>query len=117
MSRYENHMRRTRRMRRLIEVVVPHTRRGAVCAPHCALAPQGAEAHASNNTGYPPVWAIADSKRQGFLGFKEFIAAMQKKKQASKMSDPELNGRSQLQQPPSNHWFTSSKSAKKVHGV
>ncbi|XP_022868101.1 EH domain-containing protein 2-like [Olea europaea var. sylvestris] len=23
------------------------------------------------------VWAIADSKRQGFLGFKEFITAMQ----------------------------------------
>ncbi|XP_057460470.1 EH domain-containing protein 1-like [Actinidia eriantha] len=98
------------------------------------------------------VWAIADSKRQGFLGFKEFIAAMQlvslgqgghaltndilngevdlqnikppvmegldallaKKKRASKTSDPELNGRSQLPQPPSNHWFTSSKSAKKV---
>ncbi|XP_057484745.1 EH domain-containing protein 1-like [Actinidia eriantha] len=98
------------------------------------------------------VWAIADSKRQGFLGFKEFIAAMQlvslgqgghaltndilndeadlqnikppvmegldtllaKKKRVSKMSDPELNDRSQLQQSPSDHWFTSSKSAKKV---
>jgi EH domain-containing protein 1 len=23
------------------------------------------------------VWAVADSKRQGFLGFKEFVAAMQ----------------------------------------
>lgn len=23
------------------------------------------------------VWAIADSKRQGYLGFKEFITAMQ----------------------------------------
>jgi hypothetical protein len=23
------------------------------------------------------VWAVADAKRQGFLGFKEFVAAMQ----------------------------------------
>ena len=42
-SRYENRMRRTRRIgvqgargARLIEVVVPHPLRGAVCAPHCA---------------------------------------------------------------------------------
>ncbi|PHT35389.1 hypothetical protein CQW23_23089 [Capsicum baccatum] len=26
---------------------------------------------------FPKVWAIADSKRQGYLGFKEFITAMQ----------------------------------------
>lgn len=26
---------------------------------------------------FPKVWAITDSKRQGFLGFTEFIAAMQ----------------------------------------
>ncbi|CAK9163900.1 unnamed protein product [Ilex paraguariensis] len=98
------------------------------------------------------VWAIADSKRQGFLGFKEFITAMQlvslaqaghpptndllsaevdfenlkppvmegldvllaKKKQTAKTSDPELNGSSPVQTSPSAHWFTSSKSAKKV---
>ncbi|KAM7495600.1 hypothetical protein LguiB_030209 [Lonicera macranthoides] len=98
------------------------------------------------------VWAIADSKRQGFLGFKEFVTAMQlvslaqagheltidilndevdfenlkppvmdgldsliaKKKRRAKKIDPELNGSSELQssQP---LWFTSSKSAKKVH--
>ncbi|XAR56732.1 hypothetical protein NMG60_11037315 [Bertholletia excelsa] len=98
------------------------------------------------------VWAIADTKRQGFLGYKEFIAAMQlvslaqgghaltndilngevdlenlkppamegldallaKKKQRSKSTDTEVNGSSQPQQSPSAHWFTSSKSAKKV---
>ncbi|KAF7140709.1 hypothetical protein RHSIM_Rhsim06G0222800 [Rhododendron simsii] len=99
------------------------------------------------------VWAMADSKRQGFLGFKEFISAMQlislakgghaltkdtlsnevdlenlkppvmerldkllakKKKRSHKTSDPEQNGGSQLQLSPSAHWFTSSKSAKKV---
>ncbi|KAM7492736.1 hypothetical protein LguiA_035657 [Lonicera macranthoides] len=98
------------------------------------------------------VWAIADSKRQGFLGFKEFVTAMQlvslaqagheltidilndevdfenlkppvmdgldsliaKKKRRAKKIDPELNGSSEVQssQP---LWFTSSKSAKKVH--
>lgn len=26
---------------------------------------------------FPKVWAITDSKRQGFLGFTEFIGAMQ----------------------------------------
>ena len=26
---------------------------------------------------FPKVWALADSKRQGFLGFTEFITAMQ----------------------------------------
>ncbi|KAI8552907.1 hypothetical protein RHMOL_Rhmol06G0304900 [Rhododendron molle] len=99
------------------------------------------------------VWAMADSKRQGFLGFKEFISAMQlislaqsghaltkdtlsnevdlenlkppvmerldkllakKKKRAHKTSDLEQNGSSHLQLSPSAHWFTSSKSAKKV---
>ncbi|XP_058218779.1 EH domain-containing protein 1-like [Rhododendron vialii] len=99
------------------------------------------------------VWAMADSKRQGFLGFKEFISAMQlislaqgghaltkdtlsnevdlenlkppvmerldkllakKNKRAHKTNDPEQNGSSQLQLSPSAHWFTSSKSAKKV---
>ncbi|THG02415.1 hypothetical protein TEA_008796 [Camellia sinensis var. sinensis] len=81
------------------------------------------------------VWAIADSKRQGFLGFAEFIAAMQplavdlenlkppvmegldailakKKKCASKTSDLELNG--SLPQSSSANWFTSTKSTKKV---
>ncbi|KAK4363906.1 hypothetical protein RND71_015264 [Anisodus tanguticus] len=37
------------------------------------------------------VWAIADSKRQGFLGFKEFITAMQKKKRVAKWT-PDHNG-------------------------
>uniref|UniRef100_A0A5B7AY70 Putative EH domain-containing protein 1 n=1 Tax=Davidia involucrata TaxID=16924 RepID=A0A5B7AY70_DAVIN len=98
------------------------------------------------------VWAIADSKRQGFLGFKEFISAMQlvslaqaghvvtndllnaevdlenlnppvmegldvllaKKKRTPKISDAEVNGSSQVQPSPTAHWFTSSKSAKKV---
>ncbi|THG16684.1 hypothetical protein TEA_011400 [Camellia sinensis var. sinensis] len=78
---------------------------------------------------------IQDSKRQGFLGFAEFIAAMQplavdlenlkppvmdgldailakKKKRASKTSDPELNG--SLPQSSSANWFTSTKSMKKV---
>ncbi|CAL5438731.1 unnamed protein product [Camellia sinensis] len=82
-----------------------------------------------------------NSKRQAFLGFTGFIAAMQlvslaqgghaptndilngevelenlkpptKKKCASKTSDPELNG--SLPQSSSANWFTSTKSAKKV---
>ncbi|KAA3474725.1 EH domain-containing protein 1-like isoform X2 [Gossypium australe] len=48
------------------------------------------------------VWAIADSKRQGYLGFKEFVIAMktqeksldeliQKKKDPSNSSKPDSN--------------------------
>ncbi|KAA8527010.1 hypothetical protein F0562_008761 [Nyssa sinensis] len=98
------------------------------------------------------VWAIADFKRQGFLGLKEFITAIQlvslaqaghvptndllnaevdlenlkppvmegldvllaKKKFTPKTNEAELNGSSQVQPSPTAHWFTSSKSAKKV---
>ncbi|KAK6934501.1 Dynamin, N-terminal [Dillenia turbinata] len=58
------------------------------------------------------VWAIADSKRQGFLGIKEFIAAMQKKKRSHRTNDPESNAGAIIQQSPSAHWFTSKPSKK-----
>ncbi|KAH9803946.1 EH domain-containing protein 1 [Citrus sinensis] len=59
------------------------------------------------------VWAIADAKRQGYLGYREFIAAMQNKRHSSKTSDPNLNGSLQPQPSPSANWF-SSKSSKKI---
>ncbi|KAL9236579.1 hypothetical protein vseg_011229 [Gypsophila vaccaria] len=96
------------------------------------------------------VWAFADTKREGYLGFKQFVAAMQlislaqaghdltahllsnadmeeiqlpvmegldmllaKKKNTSIYVEPELNGASQNQPPPSSGWF-NSKSSKKV---
>ncbi|KAL0305960.1 UNVERIFIED_CONTAM: EH domain-containing protein 1 [Sesamum radiatum] len=38
------------------------------------------------------VWAVADSKRQGFLGFKEFITAMQKNRGPVSNGNYEANG-------------------------
>ncbi|KAK7305169.1 hypothetical protein VNO77_43069 [Canavalia gladiata] len=63
------------------------------------------------------VWAIADSKREGYLGFKEFVIAIQLISLAQSgytITHDLLNSDVAVVQPsPSSYWF-AAKSAKKV---
>ncbi|KAA3472548.1 EH domain-containing protein 1-like isoform X1 [Gossypium australe] len=88
------------------------------------------------------VWAIADSKRQGYLGFKEFVIAMQKcwyttvdfenvkppkmegldeliqkKKDPSNSSKPDSNGNSPRQASITTQWFSSKPSKRYLSNV
>ncbi|KAK4491913.1 hypothetical protein RD792_002695 [Penstemon davidsonii] len=58
------------------------------------------------------VWAIADSKRQGFIGLKEFVTAMQRSREPISNANSETNGNTQsLLAPPKS--FSNLKSKKK----
>ncbi|KAL9319302.1 hypothetical protein ACSQ67_015819 [Phaseolus vulgaris] len=63
------------------------------------------------------VWAIADTKREGYLGFKEFVTAMQKKKRKHKDKESSVSltySHAVSPQPsPASNWF-SAKSTKEV---
>ncbi|XP_039055863.1 EH domain-containing protein 1 isoform X2 [Hibiscus syriacus] len=64
------------------------------------------------------VWATADSKRQGYLGFKEFVFAMQLvslAQEGRQVSYDLMNsdGSSSTETSPASQWF-SSKSSKKI---